>query len=83
MTGTSRMFDSTNDNDSGVDSIIFGNNKKGKVIGLGKIEISNDLSISNVLLVESLDFNLLSVAQICDLGYKCIFGVDDVEVISM
>jgi hypothetical protein len=48
MTGTSRMFDSINDNYSGVDSITFGNNKKGKVIGLGKIAISNDLSISNV-----------------------------------
>ena len=32
----------------------FGDNGKGKVKGLGKIAISNDLSISNVLLVESL-----------------------------
>jgi hypothetical protein len=83
MTGTSRMFDSINNNHSGVDSITFDNNKKGKVIGLGKIAISNDMSISNVLLVESLDFNLLSVAQICDLGYKCIFRIDNVEVISV
>ena len=51
--------------------------------GLGKIAISNDLSISNVLLVESLNFNLLSVAQLCDLGFKCIFSVDDVEIISV
>jgi hypothetical protein len=36
-----------------------------------------------VLLVESLNFNLLSVAQLCDLGFKCIFGVDDVEIISV
>jgi hypothetical protein len=82
MTGTSRMFESINDNHSGFDSITFGNNKKDKVIGLGKIAISNDMSISNVLLVESLDFNLLSVAQICDLGFKCIFGEEDVEVIG-
>jgi hypothetical protein len=41
----------------GFNSITFGNNKKGKVKGLGKIAISNDMSISNVLLVESLDFN--------------------------
>ena len=41
------------------------------------------MSISNVLLVESLNFNLLSVAQLCDLGFKCIFGVDDVEIISV
>ena len=40
-------------------------------------------SISNVLLVESLNFNLLSVAQLCDLRFKCIFGVEDVEIISV
>ena len=52
MTGDARMFNSNNSsgNDS-YDSIIFGDNGKGKVKGLGKIAISNDLSISNVLLV--------------------------------
>jgi hypothetical protein len=84
MTGDSRMFNSINTNDSnGVDSIIFGDNSKCKVKGLGKIVISNDLSIFNVLLVESFNFNLLSVAQLCDLGFKCIFDVDDVEIISV
>ena len=23
------------------------------------------------------------MAQLCDLGFKCIFGVDDVEIISV
>ena len=69
------MFNSINENKSnGIDSITFGDNGKGKVKGLGKIVISNDLSISNMLLVESLNFNLLSVAQSYDLGFKCIFG---------
>ena len=72
----------TNDND-GYDSITFGDNGKCKVKGLGKIAISNNMSISNVLLVEILNFNLLSMAQLCDLGFKCIFGVDDVEIISV
>ena len=36
-----------------------------------------------MLLVESLNFNLLLVAQLCDLGFKCIFDVDDVEIISV
>ena len=36
-----------------------------------------------MLLVESLNFNLLSVAQLYDLGFKCIFMVDDVEIISV
>jgi hypothetical protein len=84
MTGDARMFNSINTNDSnGYDSITFGDNDNGKVKGLGKIVISNDMSISNVLLVESLNFNLLSVAQLFDLGFKYIFGVDDVEIISV
>jgi hypothetical protein len=78
------MFNSINTNDSnGYDSIIFGDNDKGNVKRLGNIAISNDLSISNVLLVESLNFNLLSVALLCDLRFKCIFGVDDEEIISV
>ena len=36
-----------------------------------------------MLLVESLNFNLLSVAQLCDLGFKCTFGVYDIEIISV
>jgi hypothetical protein len=84
MTSDSRMFNSINTSDSNeIDSITFGDNGKGKVKGLGKIAISNDFSIFNVLLVEGLNFNLLLVAQLCDLGFKCIFGVDDVEIISV
>ena len=49
MTGDPRMFNSINENKSnGIDSITFGDNGKGKVKGLVKIAISNDLSISNV-----------------------------------
>ena len=84
MTDDTRMFNSINTNGNDYyDSIIFGDNDKGKVKGLGKIAIFNDMSISNMLLVESLNFNLLSVAQLCDLGFKYIFGVDDVEIISV
>jgi hypothetical protein len=56
MTGDARMFNSINTNESnGFDSITFGDNSKGKVKELGKIAISNDMSIFNVLLVESLN----------------------------
>jgi hypothetical protein len=55
MTSDARMFNSINlSGNDGYDSITFGDNGKGKVKGLGKNGISNDLSISNVLLVESL-----------------------------
>ena len=84
MTGDAKIFNSINTNgNDGYDSIIFGDNGKGKVKGIDKIAISNDINISNMLLVESLNFNLLSVAQLCDLGFKYIFGVDDVEIISV
>ena len=51
MIGDARMFNSikSNDNDE-FDSITFGDYGKGKVKGLGKIAISNNMSISNVLI---------------------------------
>jgi hypothetical protein len=84
MTSDLRMYNSINANKSNeINSITFGDNDKCKVKGLNKITISNDLSICNMLLVGSLNFNLLSIAQLCDLGFKCIFGLDDVEIISV
>jgi hypothetical protein len=55
------------------DCITFGNNSQGKVLGFGKIAITTDHFISKVLLVESLDYNLLSVSQLCEMGYNCLF----------
>jgi hypothetical protein len=43
------------------------------VKGLGKIAISPDHSISNVFLVDSLDYNLLSVLQLCKMGHNYLF----------
>jgi hypothetical protein len=48
--------------------------------GLGKIAITNEHSISNVFLVESLGYNLLSVSQLCHMGYSCLFTNVDVSV---
>jgi hypothetical protein len=50
-----------------------GDRNQGLVKGLGKIAISPDHSISNVFLVDSLDYNLLSVSQFCKMGYNCLF----------
>ena len=47
---------------------------------MGKVAISNDHSISNVLYVASLSFNLLSVGQLCDLGFQCLFTEKEVVV---
>jgi hypothetical protein len=83
MTGNPRMFTLLDENVDEQDKITFGDNSNGKVQGLGKVAISNDLSISNVLLVAPLSFNLLSVGQLCDLGLQCLFCPTKVVVSKM
>jgi hypothetical protein len=51
-------------------SLTFGDGNQGLVKSLGKIAISSDHSISNIFLVDSLDYNLLSVSQLCKMGYN-------------
>jgi hypothetical protein len=80
MTGEKKMFTSYVKNKDSQDSIIFGDGNQGKVKGLGKIAITSEHSISNVFLVESLGYNLLSVSQLCSMGYNCLFTNIDVSV---
>ena len=80
MTGEKKMFTSYVKNKDSQDSIVFGDGNQGKVKGLGKIAISNEHFISNVFLVESLGYNLLSVSQLCHMGYNCLFTNVDVSV---
>jgi hypothetical protein len=79
MTGEKKMFTSNVKNKDSRDSIIFGDGNQGKVKGLGKIAISFEHSISNVFLVES-EYNLLSVSQLWNTGYNCLFTNVDVSV---
>jgi hypothetical protein len=44
-----------------------------KVNDLGKIAMTTEHSISNVFLVESLDYILLSISQLCQISYDCLF----------
>jgi transposase InsO family protein len=80
MTRKKKMFTSYIKNKDYQDTIIFGDGNQGKVKGLGNIAITNEHSISNVFLVESLGYNLLSVSQLCRTGYNCLFTNIDVSV---
>jgi hypothetical protein len=73
MTGEKQMFSSYEKNEDPQRTITFGDKNQGLVKGFGKIAISSDHSISNVFLVDSLDYNLLSVSQLCKMGYNCLF----------
>jgi hypothetical protein len=72
MTGEKRMFSSYEKNDDPQKAITFGDENQRLVKGHGKIAISPDHSISNVFLVDSLDYNLLFVSQLCNMGYNCL-----------
>jgi hypothetical protein len=67
------MFSSYEKNEDPQRAITFGDENQGLIKALGKIAISPDHSISNVFLVDSLDYNLLSVSQLCKMGYNCLF----------
>jgi hypothetical protein len=74
------MFTSYVKNKDSHDTIIFGDGNQDKVKGIGKITITTEHSISNVFLVESFGYNLLSVSQLCHMGYNCLFTNIDVTV---
>jgi hypothetical protein len=67
------MFSSYKKNKDPQRAITFRDGNQYFVKGLSKIAISRDHSISNVFLVDSLDYNLLSVSQLCKMGYNCLF----------
>ena len=53
--------------------VTYGNNNKGKIVGSGDIEVKGNLTIQNVILVEGLKYNVLSISQLCDKGLQVTF----------
>ena len=78
MIGEKCMFSSLQLNHD-AQEIVFGDSGKGEVVGVGKILISNDQSTLNIFLVDLLSYNLLSVSQLCEMGYNCIFTNEGVR----
>jgi hypothetical protein len=72
MIGNDSMFTSLGD-PGDHDHVTYGDNTRERVAVLERITITKDFSFSNILYVESLNFNLLSVAQLCDFGLMCTF----------
>jgi hypothetical protein len=40
---------------------------------LGNVAMTLEQLATNVLHVESLNYNLLSISQLCEMGYDCLF----------
>ena len=53
----------------------FGDDSKEKIIGIGNIKIGSSLLIKNVVLVDGLKHNLLSICQLCDGGFKVVLMI--------
>ena len=62
MTEERSMFSSYSPKMDSNENIVFGDNFRGDVIGLGKVAITLEHAITNVLHVDSLSYNLLSIS---------------------
>src|SRR3954465_14618795 len=74
MTGKINMLSSLQHKDGGL--VPFGDNNQCKVIAIGNVGQGKNPLIENVLLVDGLRHNLLSISQFCDRGYKVLFDKD-------
>jgi hypothetical protein len=62
-------------------SVSFGNDDLAKIIGKGIVRIGNkNTKAENVLLVEHMKHNLLSVSQMCAQGHKVTFDSQKCEI---
>ncbi|XP_077232400.1 uncharacterized protein LOC143869726 [Tasmannia lanceolata] len=73
MTFDPSKFSTLNMEDQG--TVTFGDNAKGKIIGEGTIKFKG-ITIKNVLLVDGLRHNLLSISQLSDNGNEVFFKND-------
>ncbi|KAL3520039.1 hypothetical protein ACH5RR_018188 [Cinchona calisaya] len=64
MTSDTSLFTKLISKNSG--KVTFGDNMKAKSIGIGDVGKNGKTLIKNVLLVDNLNYNLLSVSQLCD-----------------
>ena len=65
------MFASLTPKDGGF--VTFGDNSKGKIIGIDNVGKEASLLTEKVLLVDGLKHNLLSISQLCDKVNKVTF----------
>ncbi|KAK2422442.1 hypothetical protein QL285_032975 [Trifolium repens] len=71
MTGDASLFIEFKAKEKGY--VTYGDNNKGTILGVGTIGNPSTITISNVVLVDNLKHNLLSVAKLCDKGFTINF----------
>ena len=71
MTRNRFWFRNLRPKDRGVVKFVDG--IKSRIIGIGNVGKNNSDLVTDVMLVEELTHNLLSISQLCDQGYKVMF----------
>ena len=72
MTRNNNTFQSLQEKEG---TFTFGNDNSSKILGKGIASLgSKDASSKNVLFIENMKHNLLSVSQMCDQGHIFIFN---------
>ena len=61
----------------------FGDNSKGHIEGVGSIGNHSSILIDNVLYVNGLKHNLLSISQLCDKGFNVLFDSNVFKIINI
>jgi hypothetical protein len=62
--------------------VTFGDDKKGKVLGIGVIKVNDCFTLNDIALVDRLRYNLLSVSQLCDADLSVFFRKSDSHVLD-
>ena len=62
--------------------VTFGDGMSGNILGKGTLNLDGLPKLKNVLLVEGLKANLISISQICDQGFTVNFSRDNCDVID-
>jgi hypothetical protein len=79
MIGSKNIVKELRPNSSNV-MVSYGDKSSSKVLGFGKVVITPDVSLVNVMLVETIGYNLLPVRQLATMVYATYFDVDFVVV---
>jgi hypothetical protein len=62
--------------------VIFGNDKKGKVLGTDVVKVNDHFTLNDVALVDRLRYNLLSISQLVDADLHVLFQKFDSRVLN-
>ena len=81
MTGDASLFLKLKSKSSG--KVTFGDDVKAKTIGIGDVGKDGKTFVHNVLLVDNLGYNLLSVSQLCDRGLYVLFKKHECLVLDL